>query len=142
MSISHVSFITGFLLQSTLIASSTLAVGFLSVLVYLFWLQYHKPLHRKATMITSRVYDLCHASETVSSKLAQNPHLSPAHAVKELYSRHVVDDHRAKDTEKAHASTNDLEKAFNCGRWGKTRPSELFLQVSSSCSRAPTFAPD
>ncbi|KAG9242849.1 iq calmodulin-binding motif protein [Calycina marina] len=83
-------------------------------------------------MISDKVYQLCNGTETVSSLLAVDPELPPGEAWKKLYGGHaaghkaseaVARDHRDK-----HAP-EDLKRARDCGKWGTTEPSELFLQL-------------
>jgi hypothetical protein len=81
-------------------------------------------------MVSQKVYDLCQGSVTVSSELAQDPTLSPGKVAKKLYGDDVGghDEHKAFNLPKA--TIDDLERAYLCGKWGSTRPSDLFLRVS------------
>jgi hypothetical protein len=84
-------------------------------------------------MISDRVYKLCTSPESVSSLLAQDPSLSPGEAWKKLYGGHVSREKESKSTAKTHRDTatpEDLKRAAECGKWGSTQPSELFLRVS------------
>ncbi|KAF2089467.1 phospholipase D/nuclease [Saccharata proteae CBS 121410] len=65
-----------------------------------------------AYSLSKRIYNLCHAPETVSSLLAKDPELAPSEASKQIFGSH-----------------GDLERARQCGNFGDTRPSELFLRV-------------
>lgn len=82
-------------------------------------------------MVSQHVVELCHSSATVSSELAKHPTASPGSIAKTLYhggqTGHVGPEplsNRAVDEE-------DLEKAFSCGKWGNSRPSDLFLRARS-----------
>ncbi|GMG02712.1 unnamed protein product [Aspergillus oryzae var. brunneus] len=92
-----------------------------------------KSLNRTcADMLPERVYQLCHSSKTVSSELARDPNQAPTKVFHKLYSDyHVKDDvSKSEDGEDGHDS---LQKALECGNWGPTKPSNLFLKVSEEC---------
>jgi guanylate kinase len=80
-------------------------------------------------MISQKVYDLCHSENTVSSELAKDPNESPGKIAKKLYGEEREElahhDHFKDYT----ISDEDIQKAYECGRWGPTRPSNLFLKV-------------
>jgi len=80
-------------------------------------------------MIPQTVYDLCQSKETVSSLLAQDPTLTPAKAAKKLYGHGETGLSDHKHARYTPASAEDLQRAFECGNWGPTRPSDFFLQV-------------
>lgn len=77
-------------------------------------------------MISDFVYDLCHQQETVSSRLAKDPDDAPGVIAKELFGEKQCLP-RSDDTDE---EQYNLQRAFECGRWGPTRPSDLFLKVS------------
>ncbi|MCJ1283089.1 hypothetical protein MMC26_002416 [Xylographa opegraphella] len=81
--------------------------------------------------VTPRVVKHCQAEETVSSLLAQDPSLSPGEAVTKLFGKKEKTGKPSSDADDVlrPASKEDLELAFSCGRWGPTRPGELFLRV-------------
>ncbi|KAH8694364.1 hypothetical protein BGZ61DRAFT_451842 [Ilyonectria robusta] len=81
-------------------------------------------------MVSKRVYDLCQARETVSSVLAKDPTQAPGDVVKRLYGHGENRLHQDEsDKDVAASSADALEAAFQCGRWGLTKPSPLFLQA-------------
>lgn len=85
-----------------------------------------------AAMISDKVYKLCTSKESVSTLLAADPTLAPEDAWKKLYGGHAAGEKQSKETARARrdqATPDDLKRAFECGNWGPTRPSELFLQV-------------
>lgn len=84
-------------------------------------------------MVPQKVVDLCQGNTTISSELARDPALAPGHVVKSLYGTDVADHAELKHYKEPRASAEDLEKAYRCGKWGSTRPSELFLRVSQLC---------
>lgn len=111
------------------------AVAF-TVLLLLFsagYLWHAQPFYRRwpmATKITDRVYDHCHSEKTVSGELAKEPSLAPQKAAHRLYGAHPPSITDAQPPEhREPASAEDLQRAFECGNWGETRPSELFLRV-------------
>jgi hypothetical protein len=83
-------------------------------------------------MISDQVYKFCTAEESVSSVLAQDPTLSPGEAWKKLYGHHTPGEKEGKKvTEEPRAliTPEELKRAKECGKWGPTEPSELFLRV-------------
>jgi hypothetical protein len=85
-----------------------------------------------AIMISDKVHDLCTSKESVSTILAVNPTLPPGEAWKKLYGGHAAGPKESKTTSterRDQATPADLQRAFECGNWGPTKPSELFLRV-------------
>ncbi|OJD33510.1 iq calmodulin-binding motif protein [Diplodia corticola] len=80
--------------------------------------------------ITPRLAALCHSSRSVSSLLAEDPTLAPDEAAKRLYSTHVVS---VLDTtppkNRRVATSEELDRALGCGKFGTVKPSELFLRI-------------
>lgn len=76
-------------------------------------------------MISDFVYDLCHERETVSSRLAANSAEAPSEVAKQLFGKKSSlpnSDSQAKPD-------YNLDRAAQCGNWGGSRPSDLFLKV-------------
>jgi hypothetical protein len=88
---------------------------------------------RRNKMISDRVYKLCTSPDSVSSLLAQDPTLTPGEAWKKLYGRHAENGGKGSKSEaKEHRdeiTPEDLKRAAECGKWGPTQPSELFLRM-------------
>jgi hypothetical protein len=84
-------------------------------------------------MISDKVYKLCHATETVSSEMAKDPTLAPGDVYKKLYGHtdSIKITGKARDYKEGISET-DLKRAEECGNWGSTQPSELFLQVRTA----------
>lgn len=83
--------------------------------------------------ISDRFYKLFTSPESVSSVLAENPSMSPGEAWDKLYSHHVgkpSGPHSIHHAGKHTPTEEGLNKAAECGHWGPTQPSELFLKVS------------
>jgi len=79
-----------------------------------------------------RVYRWCTSPESVSSLLAADPTLAPGDAWKRLYGYNVKKTSNSKAVDHAGEgalSQADLSRAEQCGKWGPTQPSELFLRV-------------
>lgn len=92
----------------------------------------HHPTEKTkmAQRISDRVYELCRSPQSVSSLLAEDPSLSPGEAAKKLYHPDVVsisEGHPPK--ERIPATEEELQRAYECGNFGPTRPSELFLRI-------------
>ena len=100
--------------------------------------------------ISNHVLGLCTSSQSVSSLLAEDPTMAPGDAWKELCgdrpssnasSTTSVNSVDGVPSERKHP----LERAAMCGKWGPTKPSELFLkvciQMSSSVTQKLTMTP-
>jgi hypothetical protein len=95
-------------------------------------------------MISEKVHKLCTGKESVSSMLAADPMMAPEDAWKALYGKHEAGKDVSASTAKAHrdkVTPEDLKRAFECGNWGPTKPSELFLRVGHFATyRTPDWA--
>jgi hypothetical protein len=80
-------------------------------------------------MIPQAVYEFCRGDLSVSSELAKNPTLSPHDACKKLFGVDPDDQKVTKKVDTSNEASDDLQQALQCGKWGKTRPSDLFLRV-------------
>ncbi|KAK4240541.1 hypothetical protein C8A03DRAFT_41959 [Achaetomium macrosporum] len=94
--------------------------------------------HRPVNRISDRLIRLCTSSESVSSLLAEDPSLAPGDAWERLYGEQAINTaasgvHKRGDSGISFSSDSvtqyQLEKAAMCGKWGPTRPSELFLKI-------------
>ncbi|KAF2428760.1 phospholipase D/nuclease [Tothia fuscella] len=82
------------------------------------------------TKISDKVYNWCTSDISISSVLARNPHQPPGEAAKSLYgSAGISISEKKPSVERKPATPEDLERAYQCGKFGPTRPSELFLRV-------------
>lgn len=83
--------------------------------------------------ISDEFLKLFKASESVSSVLAEDPTISPENAWKKLYGHHAgkpKGPHSIHEAGKHTPSGEEgLQKAAECGHWGPTQPSRLFLQI-------------
>ncbi|CAK5279448.1 unnamed protein product [Mycena citricolor] len=80
-------------------------------------------------MISPQVLDLCKGTETVSSLVAKDPHLSPGDAWKKLYGSVKTVSTKQSIQKREKHTPEDLQRARECGKWGPTEPSELFLKL-------------
>ncbi|KAI9847238.1 MAG: hypothetical protein M1838_000974 [Thelocarpon superellum] len=82
-------------------------------------------------MISDKLYQLCRAEETVSGELAKDPTQAPGAVVKRLYHENISTPNLSESASagRPSATADDLQRAFECGKWGSTRPSELFLRI-------------
>ncbi|CZS88896.1 related to IQ calmodulin-binding motif protein [Rhynchosporium graminicola] len=83
-------------------------------------------------MISEKVYKLCTSKESVSALLAKNPSLSPEEAWKQLFGGDEGGEKESVTTAKANRDNHtpeDLQRARECGKWGPTEPSDLFLRL-------------
>lgn len=83
--------------------------------------------------ISDEFYKLYTSPQSVSSVLAEDPPLSPGEAWTKLYGHLPAKLSGARAIHHAgkyEHSEDDLKKAAECGHWGPTQPSELFLKVS------------
>lgn len=89
--------------------------------------------------ISQHIYELCtDPTKSVSAKLATDPDLAPGDVAKSLFVENLTEaaeeklehvrPHEKADKKSREYSPEDLQRAFECGQWGKTRPSELFLK--------------
>jgi len=80
--------------------------------------------------LNDKVIKLCTAPESISSLLARDETLSPGHAAKKLYHpEHVAITEGKPPKERIPASQEELNRAYQCGKWGPTKPSELFMRI-------------
>lgn len=83
--------------------------------------------------ISDAFYQLFTSSQSVSSVLAQDPTLSPEDAWKKLYDHHARKPQGPHSIDQAGkytpADDAGLRRAAECGKWGPTQPSQLFLQM-------------
>lgn len=86
-------------------------------------------------MVSDKVYNLCRSPQSVSAELAKNPKEPPGEIVDRLFGS--TQEHATTKSQDASAGGGeaDLDRVFDCGNWGATKPSELFLKV---CPSFPT----
>lgn len=80
-------------------------------------------------MIPQHVYDLCQSRKSVTTELANNPSLTPKDAAKALFGIDIEDDVCNKTLASQNLGERDLDQARQCGNWGDSKPSDLFLKV-------------
>ena len=81
-----------------------------------------------ATRISDKVHRLCTAQESVTLEYAKDPSYEPGHYADKLYGgESILADHQLAK-KKEPLTGEDLERARQCGSWGDSKPSKLFLQ--------------
>lgn len=95
---------------------------------YLYHRQPWVPRRTMSTSISDEIYQYCTGPSNVTSALAEDPSQEPADLVKKLYGTERL----AITKRKAHlhqpATPEELQRARECGRWGNSHPSDLFLR--------------
>ncbi|KAM0264910.1 hypothetical protein ACHAQJ_000426 [Trichoderma viride] len=86
-------------------------------------------------VVSEHVMRLCRTTDTVSSLLAQNPTEAPGNIVQRLYGNLEKDLRRNPDDGREGQHPDTFAFALQCGRWGPTTPSPLFLQAFSDSLR-------
>lgn len=81
-------------------------------------------------MISPHVYGLCHEVQTVISEIDSDPTDTPERIITRLYSNDKKHGYYTIYSEPPE-SQDPLQLAFECGRWGGQKPSDLFLQAFS-----------
>ena len=94
-------------------------------------------------MIAPKVVKLCKNGLSISDELAKNPSQGSSRICEKLF--HIESDqdigqNNYPPTEEDGIS--DLETAAECGSWGASKPSELFLKVSACCPSEAWSKPD
>ena len=82
--------------------------------------------------VNDRVFELCKSTETISSLLAKDPKLAPGKAAQTLFPGDGKPESTGPVKTPPVASQEELHRAFEAGKWGKTRPSDMFLTVCTS----------
>jgi hypothetical protein len=79
-------------------------------------------------MISEKVYNLCRSGKSISAELAKDPTLAPGEVSKKLFGSDALDHKEVvKDVsfKEPKAGSGNLQRAFDCGKWGNTRPSDF-----------------
>lgn len=107
------------------------AVFSLSLASLIFWyLRQPKSANQvRTTMLSDTVYELCHDEKTVTSELLQDPSQSPTKLFQKLYHDRKTKSHKSDSDESLDKGENELRKVLQCGNWGSSQPSDLFLKV-------------
>jgi hypothetical protein len=81
-------------------------------------------------MIPKSVIELCRNGQSITAELAKDPSRTPHEAAKKLFGVSVEDEVHTKTLDLGPGEASDLEEARQCGNWGTSQPSDLFLRVS------------
>lgn len=99
---------------------------------YLIKLQPLEISQMKSMMISDNLYELCTTGKSVSALLAEDTTQSPAEAWDRLCAGEHTSISNGSSTHSTDCATftnEDIRRARECGNWGPTKPSDLFLQV-------------
>lgn len=89
-----------------------------------------EPVLPPESMLPQKVYTLCTSGQSISSEIATNPEKSIGDVGDKLYGSHNLKFIDSPGPKKRNpASKEELERARQCGRFGDTDPSELFLRA-------------
>ncbi|KAI0600074.1 hypothetical protein F4775DRAFT_547947 [Biscogniauxia sp. FL1348] len=92
--------------------------------------QHEKEVNESPYKISERVYEWCKSPETVSSRLAADPSLTPGEIWKTLLGHvNTSQGRNIRDIGKGDVTHEELRKARFCGKWGANEPSDLFLRM-------------
>ncbi|ROW09834.1 hypothetical protein VMCG_02520 [Cytospora schulzeri] len=94
--------------------------------------RYGKEGNQLGGPISDELFKLVTSTESVSSLLAEDPSLSPSRAWKKLYGDYdgrPSSYHSNYENGESLAPEDVLKRAADCGHWGPTQPSELFLKM-------------
>ncbi|KAF1361175.1 hypothetical protein EJ07DRAFT_112280 [Lizonia empirigonia] len=82
-----------------------------------------------ATTISDKILRYCTTPTSISSELVQTPSKEPTHFANTLYGgEHLAITERKPSHVRQPANLAELQRARECGNWGESEPSELFLQ--------------
>ncbi|KAL1884518.1 hypothetical protein Plec18167_002108 [Paecilomyces lecythidis] len=86
--------------------------------------------HSRCANVPPRVYDLCHSNKNVTSELEEHPTESPGHIAHKLFQHdEAIKEDIAGPIKDVGDKDDALERAYECGIWGSSRPSDLFLKI-------------
>jgi hypothetical protein len=114
------------IINTWLLTTVLLTLVFFLAILYLR--QSRDPPLKSATMISEKVYNLCRSGKSISAELAKDPTLAPGEVSKKLFDSDTLDHEKmVKDVsfKEPKAGSGNLQRAFDCGKWGNTRPSDF-----------------
>jgi hypothetical protein len=89
----------------------------------------HKKMHTEIH-ISDELYKLCRSEDSASNAYANKPNEEIGQVAAQVYSSHHSADIETKPPQtRVPATQEDLQRAYSCGRFGNTKPSELFLRA-------------
>ncbi|KAL9105390.1 MAG: hypothetical protein Q9227_009428 [Pyrenula ochraceoflavens] len=81
------------------------------------------------TKISDKVYNFCRDGSNVTNEVAKEPTKEPQHIAHHLYGEGISHTAHEGWLESPSYTDEDLQRARDCGSWGDSAPSELFLKV-------------
>lgn len=108
---------------------ATLYTALVVTSAYLYYRQPRTVRKAMATTISDKILRYCTTPTSISSELAQTPSKEPTHFANTLYGgEHLAITERKPSHVRQPADPAELQRARECGNWGESEPSELFLQ--------------
>ena len=89
-------------------------------------------------MVSQKVVDLCQGTTTVSSELGKDATSAPGKVIKRLYGDDIGGHDEHKKFVDPEPTAEDLKKAWSCGKWGDSHPSDFFLKAGFFSSTIDT----
>ena len=80
-------------------------------------------------MVSDHTVKLCQEGGSISSELGRNPAEAPTEIAKRLYGHYKTSAKHEPPVDRSDASSIDLQRVRQCGRWGPNEPSDLFLRI-------------
>lgn len=92
-------------------------------------------------MVSQKVIDLCQGTTTVVAELGRDPTLALGKVIKKLYGDDLGghDEHKKFVDPNPNPTAEDLKKAWTCGKWGDSHPSDLFLKACFPLYSVPSL---
>ena len=101
----------------------------LSKSLYLLYAQLCVRRVSMATQISDKLYRLCVSPQSVSSEYAEGSEAAPGKIASKLYGTESISVTSPKPPrDRVPATVEDLQRAYECGNFEGTKPSELFLR--------------
>ncbi|XHG03690.1 hypothetical protein AWENTII_006989 [Aspergillus wentii] len=115
-------------IQSLIKVSGTVFSAFLAAVALLIARQPTSDNQTLCKMLPENVYEQCHDDKTVSSELSRDPSQHPSKVFHKLY-EHKSGKCHLKSKNSGGDEKESLKRAYECGNWGPTEPSNLFLNI-------------
>ena len=114
----------------TLFETAVTCSGYVASSIWSFRRQAAIPRRPMAHKISDRVFSWCTSRDSISEALSKDPTLAPGKVAEKLYGKEGISVTEKKAPKHRESATQeDLERAYQCGKFGPTKPSELFLRI-------------
>jgi hypothetical protein len=106
----------------------TITIATVTALALFYYRKTKADRRTMASRISDQIFKLCTDPTSVSSLYAHDADQPPEHYAKVLYGdEHYAITERSPPHQRSEPTREDLERARQCGNWGNTQPSDLFL---------------